>query len=65
MGQKIAVNTRLLLSNKLEGIGTFTAEIFKILCKEHPEYEFHFIFDRKYSNEFIFAKNVIPHVIMK
>ena len=46
MGQKIAVNTRLLLSNKLEGIGTFTAEIFKILCKEHPEYEFHFIFDR-------------------
>lgn len=64
MGQKIAVNTRLLLSNKLEGIGTFTAEIFKILCKEHPEYEFHFIFDRKYSNEFIFAKNVIPHVII-
>lgn len=63
MGRKIAVNTRLLLSNKLEGIGTFTAEIFKILCKEHPEYEFHFIFDRKYSEEFIFSKNVIPHVI--
>jgi glycosyltransferase involved in cell wall biosynthesis len=64
MGRKIAVNTRLLLTNKLEGIGTFTAEILKILVKENPDDEFHFIFDRKYSEEFIFARNVIPHVIM-
>ena len=64
MGRKIAVNTRLLLSDKLEGIGTFTAEIFKIICKENPDDEFHFIFDRKYNQEFIFEKNVIPHVIM-
>tara|TARA_B110000211_G_C14087285_1_gene557230 strand:- start:3901 stop:5034 length:1134 start_codon:yes stop_codon:yes gene_type:complete len=64
MGRKIAVNTRLLLSDKLEGIGTFTAEIFKILCKENPDDEFHFIFDRKYNEEFIFEKNVIPHIIM-
>jgi glycosyltransferase involved in cell wall biosynthesis len=64
MGRKIAVNTRLLLSDKLEGIGTFTAEIFKILCKENPDDEFHFIFDRKFNEEFIFEENVIPHVIM-
>lgn len=64
MGRKIAVNTRLLLPNKLEGIGTFTAEIFKIICKENPEDEFHFIFDRQFDKEFIFEKNVIPHVIL-
>lgn len=63
MGRKIAVNTRLLLPNKLEGIGTFTAEIFKLLCKENPNDEFHFIFDRAYDKQFIFEKNVIPHVI--
>ncbi len=63
MGRKIAVNTRLLLPNKLEGIGTFTAEIFKLLCKENPNDEFHFIFDRAYDPQFVFEKNVIPHVI--
>lgn len=63
VGRIIAVNTRLLISNKLEGIGTFTAEIFKLLVAQNPEDEFHFIFDRPYSKEFIFADNVTPHVI--
>lgn len=63
MGRKIAVNTRLLLSNKLEGIGVFTSEIFKILTKKHPEDEFHFIFDRPFDEQFIFEKNVKGHVI--
>ncbi len=60
---KIAVNTRLLLKNKLEGIGWFTYESFKRIVKAHPEHEFHFIFDRPWSNEFIFSDNVIPHKI--
>jgi len=60
---KIAVNTRLLLKNKLDGIGWFTFEIFKRVVKNHPEHEFYFLFDRKYDNEFIFAENVKPVVI--
>lgn len=60
---KIAVNTRLLLSDKLDGIGWFTFETLRRLVKDHPEVEFHFIFDRPFSSEFIFGNNVVPHVI--
>jgi glycosyltransferase involved in cell wall biosynthesis len=60
---KIAVNTRLLLKNKLEGIGWFTYESLKRVVLSHPEHEFYFIFDRKYDKEFIFATNVKPIVI--
>lgn len=60
---KIAVNTRLLLKNKLEGIGWFTYEALKRIVIKHPEHEFFFIFDRKYDEEFIFAPNVKPIVI--
>ena len=59
----IAVNTRLLLSNKLEGIGWFTYETLKRIVKIHPEHQFFFLFDRPFSNEFIFANNVTPIVI--
>lgn len=60
---KIAVNTRLLIKNKLEGIGWFTYESLKRIVINHPEHEFFFIFDRKYDERFIFAKNVKPIVI--
>lgn len=60
---KIAVNTRLLLKNKLEGIGWFTYESFKRIVLSHPEHEFYFIFDRKYDDEFMFAENVTPIVV--
>ena len=60
---KIAVNTRLLLKGKLEGIGWFTYESFKRIVKSHPEHEFYFIFDRKFDDEFVFADNVTPIVI--
>lgn len=59
----IAVNTRLLLSNKLEGIGWFTYETLKRIVINHPEHNFFFFFDRPYSNEFIFANNITPVVI--
>jgi glycosyltransferase involved in cell wall biosynthesis len=59
----IAVNTRLLLQNKLEGIGWFTYENCKRIVLAHPEHEFYFIFDRKYSNDFVFAPNVHPIVV--
>jgi glycosyltransferase involved in cell wall biosynthesis len=60
---KIAVNTRLLLKNKLEGIGWFTFETLKRITTQHPEHEFFFIFDREYSDEFIFSDNITPIVI--
>ena len=59
---KIAVNTRLLLKDKLEGIGWFTYESLKRITQQHKEHEFIFIFDRPYSDDFIFGSNVIPIV---
>ena len=55
---KIAVNTRLLLKNKLEGIGWFTFESLSRIVRQHPEHTFYFIFDREYDASFIFAENV-------
>ncbi len=55
---RIAVNTRLLLKNRLEGIGWFTYETLKRITRDHPEHEFIFLFDRPFSKEFIFEKNV-------
>ncbi|MBO72717.1 MAG: glycosyltransferase [Flavobacteriales bacterium] len=63
MKKVIAVNTRILVSGKLEGIGNFTAEIFKRLVKWNPDYEFHFIFNYPFDDEFIFGDNVTAHVI--
>lgn len=59
---KIAVNTRLLIQNKLEGIGLFTNETLKRITKNHPEHEFIFIFDRPPAEEFIFGSNVKAEV---
>lgn len=60
---KIAVNTRLLLPNNLEGIGWFTFEVFKRLVERHKNIEWIFIFDRPYDSSFIFGENVTPVVI--
>lgn len=60
---RIAVNTRFLLKNKLEGIGWFTYESLKRIVQSHPEHEFIFFFDRPYAEEFIFGKNVTPVVL--
>lgn len=59
---RIAVNTRLLLQGKLEGIGWFTNETLKRIVVQHPEHEFIFFFDRPYDESFVFAKNVTPVV---
>lgn len=58
----IAVNTRFLLKDKLEGIGWFTYHTLKRIVENHPEHHFTFIFDRPYSDKYIFAKNVTPVV---
>jgi glycosyltransferase involved in cell wall biosynthesis len=58
----IAVNTRLLLPGKLEGLGRFAYETLIRITRDHPEHRFIFIFDRKFSDEFVFSDNIIPVV---
>lgn len=60
---RIAINTRFLLKNKLEGIGLFTHEITRRLVQNHPEHEVIFFFDRPFETCFIYGKNVTPVVI--
>jgi glycosyltransferase involved in cell wall biosynthesis len=60
---RIAVNTRLLLKGKLEGIGWFTYQTLVRIVKDHPEHEFIFFFDRPYDPSFVFAPNVTPVVV--
>lgn len=60
---RIAVNTRLLLKGKLEGIGWFAHETLSRLVVAHPEHQFIFFFDRPYDKEFVFAPNVEPVVL--
>lgn len=59
----IAVNTRLLIKGKLEGIGWFTFETLKRMTVNHPEHHFIFIFDRPFNPDYIFADNITPVVI--
>jgi glycosyltransferase involved in cell wall biosynthesis len=60
---RIAVNTRLLLKNKLEGIGWFSYETLRRITTQHPEHQFYFIFDRQFDESFIFSDNITPVVI--
>lgn len=60
---RIAVNTRLLQKDNLEGIGRFTFETLRRIVINHPEVEFIFCFDRKFDPSFIFAENVKPLII--
>lgn len=60
---KIAVNTRFLLKNKLEGFGHFTNETLKRIVLNNPTVQFYFLFDRPFDKSYIFASNVTPVVI--
>lgn len=56
----IAVNTRFLLKDKLEGIGWYTYETMRRLTQRHPEHTFLFLFDREFDPSFLFSENIIP-----
>ena len=60
---EIVVNTRLLLKDKLEGIGWFTFETLKRITTNHPEDHFIFLFDREFDDEFIFSDNITPIIL--
>src|SRR5688500_2561709 len=59
----IAVNTRFLIKNQLEGCGYFIQETFSILSRQYPQHQFYFLFDRPYNPRFIFSDNVHPLVV--
>ncbi|MEY3052848.1 MAG: hypothetical protein RLY31_2633 [Bacteroidota bacterium] len=59
----VAVNTRLLLPGKLEGIGRYMQEVLLRLTRQHPSDRFFFLFDRPFDPAFVFADNVTPVVL--
>ena len=60
---QIVVNTRLLLKNKLDGIGWFSYQTLKRMTQNNPDVHFVFLFDRDYDDEFIFSDNITPLVL--
>lgn len=60
---QIVVNTRLLLKDKLDGIGWFTYQTLSRITKKHPEVHFVFLFDRDFDEEFVFSDNVTPLIL--
>jgi glycosyltransferase involved in cell wall biosynthesis len=60
---KIAVNTRFLLPERLEGFGWYTHEIMRRMTAQHPEDEFIFLFDRPFDAQFVYGKNVTPIIL--
>ncbi len=63
MTVRIVVNTRLLLKNRLDGIGWFTYQTLKRITQQHKDVHFVFLFDRPYQEEFIFSDNITPLII--
>jgi glycosyltransferase involved in cell wall biosynthesis len=60
---KIAVNARILLPGKLEGVGRFSYEVLKRLVENRPEDTFFFFFDRPYDPSFVFGSHVKPFAL--
>ena len=60
---RIAINTRFLLPDKMEGFGWYTFEIVKRMVENHPEHDFIFFFDRPFDQRFVFGSNVTPIVL--
>ncbi len=60
---KIVVNTRLLITEKLSGIGWFQYHTLKRIVTGNPQHQFVFLFDRPFEEKFIFGSNVIPEII--
>ncbi len=60
---RIGVNTRVLLSNRMEGVCRFIHETLRRLVVKHPEHQFVFFFDRPFDEQFIYADNVTPVIV--
>lgn len=58
---RIALNARLMLNNRLEGIGMVTHEVMKRIVQDHPGDQFDYYFDRKFDPTFVHGSNVQAH----
>ena len=59
----VAVNTRFLLKNKLEGIGIYSHEILRRMTHAQANDHFDFYFDRAYDQDFIYSSNITPRAL--
>lgn len=59
----IAVNARFLINDSLEGFGNFTAEVFGMMARLHPEHQFYFLLDRPYDAGDSYPANVTLQVV--
>jgi glycosyltransferase involved in cell wall biosynthesis len=60
---RIAVNTRFLKKNNLEGYGYYIHELMQRITKQHPEHEFLFLFDQPFDSSFVYSTNVTAKII--
>ena len=57
----VAINTRLVIPDKLDGIGWFTLETVQRITAAHPEHHFHLLFDRLPPEDLFPGDNVECH----
>jgi len=57
----MAINTRLVIPGKLDGIGWFTLETVQRITANHPEHQFHLLFDRTPPEDLFPGDNVHCH----
>ncbi len=60
---KVAINARMLIRGKLEGLGWYTHEVSRRLVDRHPEWTVYLLFDRPFSRDFVFGPSVRPLLI--
>lgn len=60
---QVVVNTRLLIENKLDGIGWFSDQTLKRITQNNPDVHFVFLFDRDFNDRFIYSDNITPLVV--
>ncbi len=60
---QIVVNSRLLLKDRLDGIGWFSYQTLRRITQNNPNVHFIFLFDREFDPDFIFNDNITPLII--
>jgi len=60
---RIGINARLLLQNRMEGIGWHAFEIISRMTQSHPEHEFVLYYDRRQDILIPSGKNIRPVIL--
>lgn len=60
---QIVVNTRLLLRDRLDGMGWFSHQTLRRITRANPNTHFVFLFDRPHDEQFVYGSNVTPLVL--